>query len=249
MKQHKAFTLLTVAPFGAETDEGDNGATVGDSAGSVATQSNSGSGAAGASTASPAVTQAKGARDSGDSEDDDEYKDLTPRELRRIARDLANKAKTIESERDSFKTKVDEQERKTRTNEENLQKDLEAERSANAALRAINAKLAILGAIRDDSRYEWHDPEMVAQQLNPDVVKVDADGRVENLKKELDRVAKDHEFLLKKKSAANTQGKQPNSGNGPTGFQPGQGGANNNGAGQPDLKELAKSYPALAGRF
>ena len=242
MKRNKAFALWPIAPFGAETDEGGTGEASGDSAGIVASQSDSGS--VGSSKGAESSTVSK-----GDSEDDDEYKDLTPRELRRIARDLANKAKTIESERDTFKTKVEEEERKTRSKEENLQKDLETERSVNSALRAANARLAILGAIRDDSRYEWHDPEMVAQQLNPEVVKVDEDGRVENLKKELDRVAKDHEFLLKKKAAtANSQGRQQNSGNGPTGFQPGQGGANNGGTGQPDLKELAKSYPALAGR-
>ena len=239
--------ILRLAPFGAESDEGNVDDSNGEVAGSVAPQSNQGSGSSGANAQSGA--KGKGFVESqDDSGDDDEYKDLTPRELRRIAKDLAAKAKTIESERDSFKTKVDEQERKTRTHEENLQKDLEAERSANAALRAINARLAILGAIRDDARYEWHDPEMVAQQLNSDVVQVGEDGKVENLKKELDRIAKDHEFLLKKKNAGrqpNSSGQQPN---GPTGFQPGQGGANNQGSGQPDLKELAKHYPALAGR-
>ena len=234
--------LTGLAPFGAETDEGDNGDIAADNAGNVAAQSNP--------TAVPAAAKAD-VDSSSDGDDGDDYKDLTPRELRRIARDLASKAKSIESERDSFKTKVEEQERKTRSHEENLQKDLETERSVNASLRATNAKLAILGAIRDDARYEWHDPEMVAQQLNSEVVKVSEGGMVEGLKKELDRVAKDHEFLLKKK-AANTQGRQQNNvgqqSNGPTGFQPGQGGANNSGTGQPDLKELAKSYPALASR-
>lgn len=246
MKNRESLTEWATVPFGAETDEGVTDEGNGNPAGSVATQPNQSPGTPG--TPNGATGGAKGEGSSApasDDDDEDEYKDLTPRELRRLARDLANKAKSIESERDSFKTKVDEQERKTRTNEENLQKDLEAERSMNATLRATNAKLAILGAIRDDSRYEWHDPEMVAQQLNSEVVKVSEDGKVENLKKELDRIAKDHEFLLKKK--ANQPARQPNNG-GPTGFQPGQGGANNGGSGQPDLKELAKSYPALMNR-
>lgn len=246
MKIQQAMTEWRMVPFGAESEGDSSDEGNGNPTGSVGTQpdqpsvsvtgSGGGTGGATGKSAPAAAT---------DDDDEDEYKDLTPRELRRLARDLANKAKNIESERDSFKTKVDEQERKTRTNEENLQKDLEAERSVNATLRATNARLAILGAIRDDVRYEWHDPEMVAQQLNSDVVKVSEDGRVDNLKKELDRIAKDHEFLLKKK--ANQPGRQPNNG-GPTGFQPGQGGANNSGSGQPDLRELAKSYPALAHR-
>ena len=213
---------MGLVPFGAEAEEAAN-QIVEDAPNNTVQQPNS-----------PSNAGKKNAADTED-DDDDDFKDLTPRELRRIARDLANKAKTIESERDSFKTKVDEQERKTRTNEENLQKDLEAARNLNSALMATNAKLAILGAIRDDARYEWHDPEMVAQQLNSDVVKVSESGMVEGLKKELDRVAKDHDFLLKKKNS-NTQGKQQNS-SGPTGFQPGQGGANNNGSGQPDIKK------------
>lgn len=227
---------MPLVPFGAEDDGDSSGADQG-----AATENAVSQGNPAASASAPS-----GKRAAEDDGDDDEYKDLTPRELRRIAKDLAARAKNIETERDTFKTKVEEQERKTRSHEENLQKDLETERSVNAQLRAVNAKLAILGAIRDDMRYEWHDPEMVAQQLNSDIVKVDENGSVEGLKKELDRIAKDHEFLLKKKTAG-SQGKQQNT-NGPTGFQPGQGGANNNGAGQPDLKELAKHYPALASR-
>lgn len=241
MGLHKGFALWPIAPFGAESDDGgDGGTVVVPNQEGIAAQSNP---PAGGSVGKPAQATLE------DGDDDGDFKDLTPRELRRIARDLAEKAKSIESERDSFKAKVDEQERKTRTNEENLQKDLELERQSNASLRATNARLAILGAIRDDSRYEWHDAEMVAQQLNPEIVRVSENGSVEGLRKELDRIAKEHEFLLKR--SAGSKGRQQDTGrqpNGPTGFQPGQGGANNNGVGGPDIKELAKSYPALVSR-
>lgn len=236
---HKGFALWPIAPFGAENDgDGTGPAVAASDAGVAAAQGDSQSGPAGGS-----VSQGETAPD----DDGDDFKDLSPRELRRIAKDLADKAKSIESERDSFKAKVDEQERKTRSHEENLQKDLEAERNLNSMLKATNARLAILGAIRDDNRYQWHDAEMVAQQLNSDIVKVSEAGTVEGLRKELDRIAKEHTFLLKQ-SAGGKGGQGLAKPNGPTGFQPGQGGANNSGVGGPDIKELAKSYPALVSR-
>ena len=238
MKQLMSWPLHT--PFGAEPNDGDNNDGSGDGQGNSGqsnTQDNQGNSSSGGTQGQ---SGAKGNSSSTDDEDD-EYKGLTPGELRRLARDLTNKAKTAEKERDSFKTKVDEEERKTRTKEENLERDVAERDSTIANLRATNAKLAIVSAILKDSRYEWNDVEIVAQQLNSEVVKVNDGGAVEGLKKELERVAKEHAFLLKAK------GTQQN--NGPTGFQPGQGGGTSGTPGQPDVKELTKHYPALANRL
>lgn len=227
--------ILSVAPYGAEDgDSGDLGVPApptppapstppqGDQSGTGTTPSDAGN--------------------SDDNEEDDEFNGYSTKELRRIARDLAATKKSAEKDRDSYKTKVDEQERAKRTAEENLKQDLATERETNKVLRATNARLAIVSAIISDGRYEWHDPQMVAQQLNPDIVKVSDDGKVEGLRKELDRVSKEHAFLLK------TNQTQGGSKTGPTGFQPGQGGASSGGTGT-DIKELAKSYPALASRL
>ena len=72
------------------------------------------------------------------------------------------------------------------------------------------------------------------------------------MKAQLTKVAKDHPFLLKKDNTNQGSGQQNNgtgSGtSGPTGFQPGQGGASN-GGGEIDRKKLAEEYPALASRI
>lgn len=183
--------------------------------------------------------ESKEDNDKKEPEDDDEFSGYSTKELKRIARDLLSGKKTIEKERDKYKAKIDEDERKSRTDAENLTKDLETERETNRVLRATNAKLVITQAIISDNRYQWHNPEIVAQQLNSEIVKVSDDGTVEGIRKELDRIAKEHSYLLKK-----TESKNP-----PTGFQPGTMGGSQSGSGQPDVKELAKLYPALASRL
>lgn len=176
-----------------------------------------------------------------DDDDDDPYKGMTTKEIKRLLADTEAKRTTAETERDSLKSKVDEEERKTRSKEENLEKDNENLTNENTALKGVNAKLAIINAILMDDRYQWNNVEVVAAQLNSETVKVNEDGKVEGLKKELDRVAKENDWMLKK-----TQQAQQNTG--PTGFQPGQGGANGGGAVGPNFESLAKVMPALQSR-
>lgn len=227
MKSVPDFILWPIVPFGAEDQEPQSSEN----------------------PPNPPANQgdSKPPANANDEEDDDEYKEYSPRELRRLARDLSARAKTAEGERDSFKSKVDESERKTRTNEENLKTDLDNANAAITKLRAVNAKLAIINAINGDSKFQWHSPEMVAQQLNSEIVKVDEDGNVEGIAKELARVAKDHPFLLKKQAGQSNNAGQPPSG--PTGFQPGQGGATQGGSSEPNNQELLNKYPALASRL
>ena len=173
--------------------------------------------------------------------EDDPYKGMTTKEIKRLLADTEAKKTNAETERDSLKSKVDEEERKTRSKEENLEKDNENLTNENTTLKGVNAKLAIINAILMDERYQWNNVEVVAAQLNSETVKVNEDGKVEGLKKELDRVAKENDWMLKK-----TQQVQQN--NGPTGFQPGQGGANGGGAVGPNFESLAKVMPALQSR-
>jgi hypothetical protein len=192
------------------------------------------------------------AADSGD-EDDDEFKSYTPAELRRLAKDLKAGKTTAEQAAKDAQAKIDAEERKKRTDLENLQTDKTRLEGENTSLRATIAELAIIGAIRDETKYDWHNPNTVAGLLNPEIVKVGDDGKVEGLKKELDRVAKDHAYLLKT-PAQQQQQQPPGVGQqqwpGATGFQPGTGGANNGGGQQqPNVADLAKTYPALASRM
>lgn len=176
-------------------------------------------------------------KEDSDSDDNDPYSGLSAKELRRIILDTENAKKNVETERDSFKTKADEAERAKRTKEENLENDVKARDATISTLRAANARLAIINGILAQSKYRWHNPEIVAQQLDSKVVKVNDDGKIEGLEKELARVAKEHDYLLTK--ANSSQG-------GSTGIQPGQGGSNSSGK---SAKDLAKDYPALLGRI
>lgn len=241
------WAVKAMTPFGGEDKTGES------DAGNIDGQNNppSGTNTGGAQQDSKKGTAdgAAGAQ-SDDDADDDEFKDYSPRELRRIARDLANRAKTAETERDTVKSTLTEKEREKLNKEERLEADLTDAGNANATLRATNARLAITNAIMLDQRFTWHDPEMVAQQLNSAVVKVSDEGKVEGIANELKRVAKDHAFLLKKDNTKpnnpqqNTQQQE-----GPTGFQPGQGGATQGGSLSADQKVLQENYPALVNRM
>lgn len=185
-----------------------------------------------------------------DDDDDDEYEGLTAKELRRIARDNAKKAKDAEREASSAKSKLSEEERKKLTADQ--QKDLQISEltEANTKLRNSLNQQAIINGILSDRRFEWHNPEIVAAQLDSSVVKVTDDGKVDGLPRELKRIAtsEDFKFLLAKDNTKKST--QPNNENGQqTGVQPGQGGANQGGSMSPNVKELAEIMPALRSRM
>ena len=260
MKSNTPFALWPIAPFGGEDgdDDGNSGndASQGNSGGNAnsnGSQGNSGQGNQGA----PGGKGKAGATndDADDDDDDDEFSGYSAKELRRIAADHKKAARKAESEAQEFKDKQAAEERKKNDDVTNLTKDLDTERETVKTLRATVVKQAIEGAIRDDARFEWHDVEMVAAQLDPEVVKVDDKGRVEGIKGQLPKVAKNHPFLLKKDNTdsnnnnGNANGNAGQSNNGPTGFQPGQGGTSGGGGNEVDTKKLAENYPALAGRM
>lgn len=202
------------------------------------------------------VQQQQVSTEQGGPEDDDadEYKGLSAKELRRLIRDQEQRAKAAEQERDSVKNKLTEEERKKLDKEQRLELEAKEKDSTIGALRGTIAKQAIINGILSDRRFEWHNPEIVAQQLNSEVVKVSDDGKVENLAKELKRLANDEsfKFLLAKD---NTKQQQQQQNSGPqnqqvSGLQPGQGGANGNGGEQlSNIQQLAEIMPALRNRM
>jgi hypothetical protein len=249
MQSNKVFALWPILPFGAENQPDGSNEGNGNSQGNPAIQSNQSEGQGNSPSNNSGNSQGNPGVSTSD-DDDDPYAGLSAKELRRILRDTESSKSATESEKKELEKQIREAEDAKLSKEQKLENDLKTEREANATLRAVNAKLVILGAIRDDSRYEWHNPEVVAQQLNSSVVKVTDDGKVEGIAKELARIAKDHGYLLKSKvDQQNSNNQNDNSGNGPTGFQPGQGGANQGGTLGPNASELAKNYPALANRM
>lgn len=239
MKSTKEFILWPIMPFGGETQPEDSGtASIENTPNPVAAQENS-------------VPASKPSQTSTDEDEDDPYNGLSAKELRRILKDTESSKAATESAKAELEKRVKESEDAQLSKEQKLEKDVLERDSLINTLKATNAKLAIMNAINQDSRFRWHDTEIVAQQLNSSVVKVSDDGKVEGIAKELARVAKDHDYLLKTKGTQqdSQNGRQQSSDQGPTGFQPGQGGANQGGQLPTNAVELAKTFPALANRI
>lgn len=239
MTFNKTFSLWPIIPFGAESQE--DSVQVGESPSAAITFRDS--------NATNNIASQSNSETQGDDEDD-LYSGLSAKELRRLLRDTEMSKSSTEAAKAELERKIKEAEDAQLSKEQKLEKDVTERDSLIETLRATNARLAIINAINQDSRFEWHNPEIVAQQLSSAVVKVTDDGKVEGIAKELSRIAKDHDYLLKSKGAQQNSGNQmPPNDQGPTGFQPGQGGANQSGTLPTNATELAKNYPALANRI
>lgn len=237
MEFNKSLLWWPILPFGGETvDEGQNDGNSNPPANAVSLNLQHGQ-------------DNSASQNQNDEEDDDPYAGLSAKELRRLLRDTETSKSTVESEKAALEKKIKEVDDAKLSKEQKLENDVSERDSIISTLRAANAKLAIINAINQDVRFEWHNPEIVAQQLNSDVVKISDDGRVEGITKELARISKEHSYLLKtKETQQNNSGQQKSNDQGPTGFQPGQGGANQGGT-LSNTAELAKNYPALANRL
>jgi hypothetical protein len=235
MTFNEKLNLWPILPFGGESQESDS------------SESNEMPVDNSTSKTNPVVAQ--GNSEDNSSDEDDPYAGLSSKELRRLLRDTETSKSSTEAAKAELEKKIKDAEDAQLSKEQKLEKDVTERDSVIATLRAANAKLAIINAINEDSRYQWHNPEVVAQQLSSAVVKVSDEGKVEGIAKELARIAKDHDYLLKTKGTQqNSNGQQKSDDQGPTGFQPGQGGANQGGT-LTNTTELAKNYPALANRI
>lgn len=234
------FSLLSITPFGGEDDAANSDSGNGES------QGNSDANAKGdASQGNSAGQKSSGKKDSGGDQEDDEFEGYTEAELKRIAKENQRKARQAEQEAAAAKAKIEAEERKKKDELTNALDDLKKANETVATLKATVNRLAIEGAIRDDSRFQWHDVQMVAGLLDPDTVRVTDDGKVEGIKAALPKIAKEHPFLLRGENKNGNKSQQNNGG--PTGFQPGQGGASGGGS-EVDRSKLVENYPALASR-
>ena len=246
------FALWPILPYGMEDGDGDGGKD-----GSDSNSDNSSNNQGGQDN-----LDADG-DDDDDDDDDDDLDGLTAKELRRIAKDNAKKARDAEKARAAAEGQLSAKEREKLDKDQRNELDLNESRARETALKAVNSRLAIINGILMTPGFEWHNPEIVAGLLNSEIVKVDSDGKVEGLKNELNRISKDHAYLLKSKAKTNDASKnkgnngsgQQNNQNGnqqqngqATGQQPGQGGASGGGTLDPDKAQLVANMPALSGR-
>jgi hypothetical protein len=194
---------------------------------------------------------------STDDDDDDPYKGLTAKELKKLLSDAENDNTKTAAELQQLRDAQTAAERKKNDENTNLKADVASRDKTIAQLRSALAEQAITGGIRDDKRFEWHNPKVVAQQFNSGEVTVDDDGKVTGLTKALARIAKDEscKFMLAKDNTQqqddqnNQNNNQQQQNNGPSGFQPGQGGSNSSGSGiTENYDELVKIMPALRTR-
>jgi hypothetical protein len=199
-----------------------------------------------------------GAASSSETEDDDEYEGLTAKELKRLLSETTSGKKSLDSELATIKGKLDERERKERTDLENYKADVEKLQAENKELKDALENTAVINAILANKMYQFHDSTIVAQNLKGSELTVDVKtGRVEGIESELARVAKDMPFLVvssvkdegktKDQNSGSIKQDQKNGSAGPTGFQPGQGGGSGNGI-QEQRSSLLSKYPILQNR-
>jgi len=240
-------------PFGAEgegNDQNANGGQQGNNGSDGGAENNGFDKDKGKQGGQQNQEGASSSSNAGSDDDDDEYAGYTPKELKRLLKDTQQSVTSKQAELDQHQADKDAAERAKNDKETNLTNDLKKANDEIAALKSTIAKQAITSAILSDTRFTWHDPEMVVAQLNNEIVKVDKEGKVQGMKPELTRIAKEFPFLVKSQesnnSGKNNQGGQQN--NGPTGFQPGQGGTSTSGGDKAAASKLAENYPALATR-
>ena len=85
-----------------------------------------------------------------------------------------------EEERDQLKQWKEEQDRKSRTEVENLQKDLADRDQRITALTEANKKLVVKNAFLQEQDYTWHNPERALSSVDLSGVEVNEDGTVKN---------------------------------------------------------------------
>lgn len=247
------FALWPIPPFGFDDEGEGSGGGDGGQGGQGGQGQGQGNGNGNGSQGN------SGGQGGSDDDDDDPYEGLTAKELKaRLAAETRART-TAETDKKALEDEKDATARSKRDKVTNLEADVAAANTEIAELKATNSRLALVNAILNDRDYQWHNANIVAQQLDSSKVTVDPKtGTVDGLKKELKRVSEDHDYLLASKKDDKGQGNGNGQGNGqqkrqpytggPTGIQPGQGGAANGGLEPKPIDELMKEYPALAAR-
>ena len=136
----------------------------------------------------------------------------------------------------------EESERKTRTETENLQKDLQARDAKIEQLTSANKALAVQIAFLQEPGYEWHNPERALAALDLSSVEIGEDGAVSNpqvLKDAIKKLASEEAWMLKTKKDDGAELPPPSGG------APGGPGSNKQKNAAAEKERLRAKYPAL----
>lgn len=136
----------------------------------------------------------------------------------------------------------EESERKTRTETENLQKDLQARDAKIEQLTSANKALAVQIAFLQEPGYEWHSPERALAALDLSSVEIGEDGVVSNpqvLKDAIKKLASEEAWMLKTKKDEEAELPPPSGGG------PGNPSANKQKNAAAEKERLRAKYPAL----
>lgn len=123
-----------------------------------------------------------------------------------------------------------------------IKKDLEEERKLRLAEKERNDRQAVDNAVLADTTYagKWHNIETVLGLVDRSMITLE-DGKPKGVKAALDKLAKDHAYLLKPAEGTDNNGKSGSTG--ATGTTRQQGGQ-----GAPSADALAAKFPAMRGR-
>lgn len=150
-----------------------------------------------------------------------------------------------EEERDQLRQWKEEQDRKSRTEVENLQKDLADRDQRITALTEANKKLVVKNAFLQEQDYTWHNPERALSSVDLSGVEVNEDGTVKNpdtLKSAIKKLAEDEPYMLKTKDKEEAPPNPRSTGNPP---KPGN---SQKPTREKVMEGLKSKYPALRTR-
>lgn len=228
---NKKLLTLDLAPiFGADGEGEGAGGT-----GGAGTTETGGEGAAGAGGSGSTEKPEEGG---------DPQKKITALEEEKNRHFTARQA--AEKERDDLKAWKEEQERKGKSDLENLQTDLKTVKAERDQLAETNQRLLVQVAFLGTNDVQWHNPERALALVDLSDVEI-KDGKVDTkaLKAAIDALAKSDSYLVKTTEAKEEKpgtppgrsGQLPGNGAGRTGQQP-----------DPDRAKVLAKFPSLRNR-
>lgn len=177
---------------------------------------------------------------SGKAKDD---KSDTEAALRRENRERRQEANRLRREKDAAETKLRELTDKDKSEAELAKRDLEEATQRLTKAEERNRSNSIELAFFRSNKHDWHSPAAAIRLLDSKDIEVDDDGEITGMPEALDKLAKDHPYLLKAKAdkddADDSKDEKPG----------GKSGASVGGKGKKDpaktREEYARRFPAI----
>lgn len=181
-----------------------------------------------------------GAGDSGSAQSGDGQ---TPKTFTQAEYDqLMTRLQAADRRASAAETKLGEIDKAKLSELERAQAEAKEAKEALVAAQEAAKDAALGSAFAMDQTYSWHNPATALKLMDRDGVEVGDDGTVKGLKPALDRLAKDHPYLIKTADGTGTGSSQ-----GQTGATGVPGNAKPQGS-QKDQSALERKFPALRGR-